>query len=234
MKSIDEMRKSYSSFIERQRVGYEMTAAMVGYIVEKMKEANIISENVSISGRIKSFKSAYENTGKKAVDDCFGIRIVGPMKDLRKIQAEIEREFIVDATKDHSRKANSNYNAIHEMLHMKRKFAENNEMNYETFPEVEIQYWDEELKQRCLYGELSYAKYKSKDLVAILARLEKDRETTLADLPAFYIIEGNKITRMSKEDALYKMYPEIKEIEQGRKFSVQQGGKIQSTEEAAI
>ena len=52
------MRKSYSSFIERQRVGYEMTAAMVGYIVEKMKEANMISEDVSISGRIKSFKSA--------------------------------------------------------------------------------------------------------------------------------------------------------------------------------
>ena len=43
MKSIDEMRKSYNSFIERQRVGYEMTAAMIGYIVEKMKRANIVS-----------------------------------------------------------------------------------------------------------------------------------------------------------------------------------------------
>ena len=39
MKSIDEMRKSYNSFIERQRVGYEMTATMIGYIVEKMKNA---------------------------------------------------------------------------------------------------------------------------------------------------------------------------------------------------
>ena len=91
MKSIDEMRKSYNSFIERQRVGYEMTAAMIGYIVEKMKRANIVSGNVSVSGRIKSFKSAYENTGKKAVDDCFGIRIIGPMEDLKKIQAEIEK-----------------------------------------------------------------------------------------------------------------------------------------------
>ena len=61
-----------------------MTATMIGYIVEKMKNANIISNEVSISGRIKSFKSAYENTGKKAVDDCFGIRIIGPMDDLRK------------------------------------------------------------------------------------------------------------------------------------------------------
>ena len=67
MKSIDEMRKSYNSFIERQRVGYEMTATMIGYIVEKMKNANIISNEVSISGRIKSFKSAYENTGENVI-----------------------------------------------------------------------------------------------------------------------------------------------------------------------
>ena len=158
MKSIDEMRKSYNSFIERQRVGYEMTATMIGYIVEKMKNANIISNEVSISGRIKSFKSAYENTGKKAVDDCFGIRIIGPMDDLRKIQAVIESEFTVDATKDHSRKVNSSYNAIHEMLHMKRKYASKSGVNYETFPEVEIQYWDEELREKCVYGELAYSK----------------------------------------------------------------------------
>ena len=217
MKSIDEMRKSYNSFIERQRVGYEMTATMIGYIVEKMKNANIISNEVSISGRIKSFKSAYENTGKKAVDDCFGIRIIGPMDDLRKIQAVIESEFTVDATKDHSRKVNSSYNAIHEMLHMKRKYASKSGVNYETFPEVEIQYWDEELREKCVYGELSYANYKSKDLIAISERLENDRENVLSDLPVFYTIEGNKITRLSKQDSLYKMYPEIKRIEEGKR-----------------
>ena len=225
------MRKSYNSFIERQRVGYEMTAAMIGYIVERMKEANIISSDISISGRIKSFKSAYENTGKKAVDDCFGIRIVGPMEDLKRIQAEIEKNFKVDATKDHSRKTNSSYNAIHEMLHMHAKYA-NSGMNPETFPEVEIQYWDEELKEKCLYGELSYAKYKSKDLENILTRLEEDRGSVLENLPVFYIIEGNTITRLSEQETLYKMYPEIKRIEE-RRFSVEQGEKKQE-EEAAI
>ena len=159
-----------------------MTAAMIGYIVEKMKRANIVSGNVSVSGRIKSFKSAYENTGKKAVDDCFGIRIIGPMEDLKKIQAEIEKNFKVDATKDHSRKANSSYNAIHEMLHMHAKYTA-----------------------------------KSKDLIAISERLENDRENVLSDLPVFYTIEGNKIKRLSKQDSLYKMYPEIKRIEEGKR-----------------
>lgn len=232
MKSIDEMRKSYNSFIERQRVGYEMTATMIGYIVEKMKNANIISNEVSISGRIKSFKSAYENTGKKAVDDCFGIRIIGPMDDLRKIQAVIESEFTVDATKDHSRKVNSSYNAIHEMLHMKRKYASKSGVNYETFPEVEIQYWEEELREKCVYGELAYSKYKSKDLIDILNRLEKDRERVLLDLPVFYMVEGREITRISKQEALYKMYPEIEEIEKGKKKVVRQVESNQEKDQA--
>ena len=105
---------------------------------------------------------------------------------------EIKKFFIVDATKDHGRKNNSAYNAIHEMLHMKRKYASKSGVNYETFPEVEIQYWDEELREKCLYGELSYANYKSKDLIAISERLENDRENVLSDLPVFYTIEGNK------------------------------------------
>ena len=66
------------------------------------------------------------------------------------------------------------------------------------------------------HGELSYANYKSKDLIAISERLENDRENVLSDLPVFYTIEGNKITRLSKQDSLYKMYPEIKRIEEGK------------------
>ena len=65
MEEIEEMREVYNSFIEGQFAGFEKTATMIGYIVERMQEANIISGNVSISGRIKSFKSVYENTGKK-------------------------------------------------------------------------------------------------------------------------------------------------------------------------
>jgi len=129
----------------------------------------------------------------------------------------MEKNFKVDATKDHSRKANSSYNAIHEMLHMHAKYTANSGINPETFPEVEIQYWDEELREKCLYGELSYANYKSKDLIAISERLENDRENVLSDLPVFYTIEGNKIKRLSKQDSLYKMYPEIKRIEEGKR-----------------
>ena len=154
------------------------------------------------------------------------------MDDLRKIQAVIESEYTVDATKDHSRKVNSSYNAIHEMLHMHAKYTANSGINPETFPEVEIQYWDEELREKCVYGELAYSKYKSKDLIDILNRLEKDRERVLLDLPVFYMIEGREITRISKQEALYKMYPEIEEIEKSKKKVVRQVESNQEEDQA--
>jgi len=139
------------------------------------------------------------------------------VEDLRKIEHEIKKFFIVDATKDHGRKNNSAYNAIHEMIHVIKPASDDNgktrDINSEKFPEIEIQYWDEELMHKCLYGELSYAKYKSKDLQNIMSRLAEDRDAVLADLPMFYIIEGERMKALTAEETLYKMYPEIKRLE---------------------
>ena len=79
---------------------------------------------------------------------------------------------------------------------------------------------------------LAYSKYKSKDLIDILNRLEKDRERVLLDLPVFYMIEGREITRISKQEALYKMYPEIEEIEKGKKKVVRQVESNQEEDQA--
>lgn len=217
MKSKEEMRASYNSYIENQRIGYEITAAMIGYIVQRMQEASIINGEVSISGRIKSFKSAYENTGRKAVDDCFGLRIVADRVDLEKIKEELRKILVVDSTKDHSQKKNTSYNAIHQMVHMHRRYAEANGIEPETFPEIEIQYWDEELREKCVLGELSYANYKKRDLVAILKRLDEEPENALNDLPTCYEIKGNIIRTLSPYETLYKLYPEIKELEEKRR-----------------
>lgn len=217
MKSIDELRASYNSKIEDKRIGYEKTVAMIGYIVQKMQEAGIVNGEVTINGRIKSFKSAYENAGKKAVDDCFGLRIIAPKGDLERIMEELKRILVVDSTKDHSQKKNTPYNAVHQMVHMDKRYAEANGIDLEEFPEVEVQYWDEEMKQKCLLGELSYANYKKRDLVAILKRLDEEPEAALNDLPICYEIKGNNVRVLSKDEALYKLYPEIRELEEKRR-----------------
>ena len=217
MKSIEEMRASYYERIENQRRGYEITAAMIGYIVQKMQEASIISGNVSISGRIKSFKSAYENTGKKAVDDCFGLRIIADYEDLVKIEQELRKILVVDATKDHRKKANTQYNGIHKMVHMDSKYIKNNGMKQEMFPQIEIQYWDKEMEQKCIYGELSYANYKKRDLPAILDGLDNNPETVYSNLPKCYEVKGKDIRMLTPQEALYKLYPEIRELEEKRR-----------------
>ena len=214
MESLDEMRENYYNHIEQKRKGYEATAEMIGYIIKKMQDSGIISGEIIISGRIKSFKSVCENIGKKAVDDYFGIRIIGNKKDLEQMEKRISKILVVDFVKDHRKRKDTKYNGIHEMAHMDRKYAESNGIDPKLFPEVEIQYWDEETKEKCLCGELSYANYKKKDLLEILDRLNQNPEKTLEDLPMCYEIEGNNIHLLSPEETLYRLYPEIKQIEE--------------------
>ena len=52
------------------------------------------------------------------------------------------------------------------------------------------------------------------------------------DLPVFYMIEGREITRISKQEALYKMYPEIEEIEKSKKKVVRQVESNQEEDQA--
>ena len=46
-----------------------------------------------------------------------------------------------------------------------------------------------------------------------MSRLAEDRDAVLADLPMFYIIEGERMKALTAEETLYKMYPEIKRLE---------------------
>lgn len=217
MTSIESKRDEYDKYVESQRKGYEITAAMIGYIVQKMKEASKIKGEISISGRIKSFKSASENTGKKAVDDCFGIRIVGTVDDLRAIEEELDKILVLDSKKDHRKKSHTKYNGVHEMIHMDSGYAKEHGIEPQSFPQIEVQYWSEEMKDECIYGDLSYAKYKKKDLPTILAKLESNPESVFADLPICYEIHGNNIRRLSEREALYKLYPEMEVMEGKRK-----------------
>ena len=46
------------------------------------------------------------------------------------------------------------------------------------------------------------------------------------------MIEGREITRISKQEALYKMYPEIEKIEKGKKKVVRQVESNQEEDQA--
>lgn len=200
----------YKSFIDHQKQGYEITAKMIGYIIERMKQNNIINGNIQITGRIKSYHSVYENSGKKSVDDCFGIRIVGDNEDLEKIEEQLKRILIVDRTKDH-RKKKKKYNAVHQMVHIKREYIEGKGIDYDLFPTIEVQYWDMNLEKLCTTGELSYANYKKSDFQRISKEYADNPDNVLGEMPVYYEIKGNKMHMLNPEETLFRLYPEIEE-----------------------
>ena len=89
---INVIREDYNEYIMQQLHEYEISLGMIGSAIERMKAKKLISENVQITGRIKSFKSAYLNYERdKKIDDCFGLRIVAKQEELVKIREELAK-----------------------------------------------------------------------------------------------------------------------------------------------
>lgn len=215
MQEKKNLKRDYEEKIENKRKGYELTARMIGYTIQKMKEASLISGDVKVTGRLKSFKSASENYKKKAIDDCFGIRIIANKpEDLEAIRKEIENIFVVEKTKNHREKSKTGYNAVHQMVHIDNRYINENHLNPNIFPIIEIQYWEEELERMCISGELSYSKYKKRDVTKIAQQYKENPYYIYENLPIYYEINGNSLRRLSKEETLIKIYPEIELIEQ--------------------
>lgn len=222
MKSIDEIKENYNKYIEQQILGYEMTAGIIGYAIEEMRKRGIIAKDAQITGRIKSFKSAYSNYQKdKKIDDCFGIRIMSNDDDLQVISRELSRILVISSTKDHRKRMNTGYNAVHQMAYIRTDYIETlKNMDSNLFPLIEIQYWNKEVESQCLKGNLSYANYKHTDIGKIAERYKEDPESVYDELPLYYEIKGNVVKQLNKEETLNRLYPELQEnLYQGtRKF----------------
>lgn len=223
MQSKEDIKREYNEFIREKIKGYEMTAKIIGRTIRRMQCEDLISENVRVKGRVKSFESAYDNFGKKKVDDCFGIRIIGKDDEIEKIEKQVEQILIIEKVKDHRKRAETDYNAIHQMVYLNLiEVASllNKQNEYylsdeglklisKFFPIVEIQYWDEEMDKKCKRGNLSYLNYKHKDINRIIELYRTNPQALFGELPDCYVIQGKEMQLLSKEETLLEMYPEI-------------------------
>lgn len=204
-------KRYYTNYIQSRKAGYEITLAIVGQIISKLQEDYKISNDVKVLGRIKSFESAYENNNKKAVDDCFGIRIIAQRIDLQEIKNNIENNFIIKKNKRHIPKDKKDYDALHQMGYINFKFINKNNARC-IFPVVEIQYWTIQLENKTINGILSYSNYK-KDFHDKVLKEYRNNSSNLKDyLPIYYEIENNKLRELPARETLYKLYPEIEEM----------------------
>ncbi|MGN1326873.1 MAG: hypothetical protein ACI4VQ_02150, partial [Clostridia bacterium] len=208
---------NYDEYVNQQKQGYETIAKIVGYTIEKMQTNGLISGNVKITGRIKSYKSVLENSKRKIVDDCFGIRIIASKDDIKRIREELAQILVIVKTKYHKASDKKKYNAVHQMVDIPKTYISKRGISYELFPVVEIQYWDIQNADLCIGGELSYAHYKKKDLERILERYLENPQETLDELPICYDIYGKNVRQLLPEETLFRVYPEIKQIQEQRK-----------------
>lgn len=207
-----KIKGHYDFYISSKQKGYEVTMKIINATIQRMVDSSVISDDVSICGRLKSFKSAYENLSrKKRLDDCFGIRIVaGTESELEEIRKALEAILVIKRNKNHKKNSNTKYDALHQIVKMKQELAEANNMKIGDFPVVEIQYWTRDIERSCVDGELAYSKYKQRDIQKIHAAYKKDPSRVYELLPIFYEASGEKISRLSPEQSLFKMYPELK------------------------
>lgn len=206
MSEAEELRETYQRFIEHQQKGYEITASMIGYAIQKMQSQGIIREDVKVSGRIKGFFSAKCNSEKKALDDCFGIRIVAEEEDFKKILVELNKVLKVDKIKDHRKRKETKYTGIHTMVHLRDEIIEKLNMSSVYFPEIEIQYWTPQLEKQCTEGDLAHVKYKQDNLNELWENFLKNKQNFLKGLPKLFKIKGTKLEEKTNDEVLREEY----------------------------
>lgn len=98
---IERMKEQYDSYISSKQREYEVIMQIISTTIKRMVNSSVISDDVNISGRLKSFKSAYENVvNNKKLDDCFGLRIIaGTEEDLEKIKEALGAILVIEKIK---------------------------------------------------------------------------------------------------------------------------------------
>lgn len=116
----------YNDYVRTQKDGFVKALSVVDDTLEKLRLEGKISEYAKWYARIKHFENAMKNENdnvnndkeqNKALDDVFGVRILGASdNELKIIQDSLERKFSVSAKKKDSSNILYNLKKIQEIL----------------------------------------------------------------------------------------------------------------------
>lgn len=185
---------------------------------------NLINEDVTIQqieARIKSYKSfsknLYSSTEKlKNLDDCFGIKMMLPDDDgIKKVIDKLKNAgYSIRQIKDHKKKANTNYNAVHAILELKDSQIPF-EIQLRTPERAEGRLPHDLYK---LYGAKNNITHTDKIRVAEefvrLAKMKMNGQYNLLiqEIPICYRIEDGKLVRLNTKEIIRNLFPTAEEV----------------------
>lgn len=210
--------KDYLEDINRYRPEFEDTVQEVYNIIT---EKNV--EIKQLEARIKSYKSftnnLYESDNElkpKNLDDCFGIKIMlNDDEEIKKVLEKLkESGYKIRNMKDHKKKVNTNYNAIHAIFEFKGS----------TIP-FEIQLRTPQRAE----GRLPHDLYKvtghkrtvtDSDRLKVLEqfinlakrKMNGEYSSVMSEIPIGYKIEDGKLVQINSKEIVRNLFPTVEKM----------------------
>lgn len=183
--SEDDEKKLYKGYIEYTQTQKKVFLHIVNYIkmcLDKLSQRGIIGNNINLTARIKSPKSAlnndliniqYSKTGKKKeLDDVFGTEILAADEaELKTIREYLER-FLTPISITRYNKPNG-YIATHTISRLKHDEDTASKQKFIVIPDIEIQYKTFEVARNATIGKAAHTTYKNENVAEIQQELER-------------------------------------------------------------
>ncbi len=216
----------YRGYIEYTQVQRKSFLLIVNYMkmcLDTLSQRGIIGNDINLTARIKSPKSALKNdliniqsskTGKKKkLDDVFGTEILAADEvELKAIREYLER-FLTPIAVAKYNKPNG-YIATHTTSKLRHDEDTFGKKKFSNIPDIEIQYKTFEVARNATIGKAAHTKYKNENVEEIQEELESGTYD-IHNVPEMWIcgirngIKDKNIRQLTLIETLKHMYPTL-------------------------
>lgn len=215
--------KGYIQYTQEQRGAFILIVNYMKMCLDKLSQRGIIGNNINLTARIKSPKSALKNdliniqsskTGnKKELDDVFGTEILAADEAELKVIREYLERFLTPTVIAKYNKPNG-YIATHTISRLKQDEDTASRQKFSRVPDIEIQYKTFEVSKNATTGKAAHTKYKNENVAEIQQEL-KNGTYDIHNVPEMWtcsIRDGIKdpcLRQLTLLETLKHMYPTL-------------------------
>lgn len=172
----------YIKYTQNQRNAFLLIVKYMKMCLDILSKRGIIGNNINLTARIKSPKSAlnndiinvqYSKTGKKKeLDDVFGTEILAADETELKVIREYLERFLTPITITKYNKPNG-YIATHTISRLKYDEDTASKQKFNVIPDIEIQYKTFEVARNATIGKAAHTTYKHENVAEIQQELKR-------------------------------------------------------------